>query len=254
MKRALDGISSVLFVLLAGSLLVLLWTGQRGGGTSAEPGPAGGSGRGAGRGPGPTGTLAAIPAAPVSVRGAAFKGSPEARAVMIVYSDFDCPYCGKFASEAFTELDRRFVATGQVRVAFRHFPLESIHPTAVRAGAAAECAGQQGKFWPMHDVLFQKPKPRDEATLQAHARSLGLDLAGFDRCVQGPAADKVRADATAAAALGITGTPTFFIGTPEPGDLVRVTQRLSGAQPVDAFVAVLEPLVQAALRARAPGQ
>lgn len=94
-----------------------------------------------------------VPSTPLSIQGAQLRGSKGARAVMIMYSDFQCPFCARFAKEVFPQIEQRYVATGSVALAFRHLPLP-IHPQALQAAAVAECAGRQGKFWEMHDRLF----------------------------------------------------------------------------------------------------
>jgi protein-disulfide isomerase len=114
---------------------------------------------------------------------------------------------------------------------FRNFPLFSIHPQAAKAGEAAECAGEQGAFWEMHDNLFEgqaqwSGNPQAESVFKGMAGDLGLDQAQFDTCLDdGKYADKVLADYQEGAALGITGTPAFRING----------AALSGAQPFSAF-------------------
>ena len=114
---------------------------------------------------------------------------------------------------------------------FRHFPLFSIHPQAAKAGEAAECAGEQGAFWDMHDALFDAQgdwsgNPDAEATFKGMAGDLGLDQAQFDACLdEGKYADKVIADYQEGTAQGVTGTPAFRING----------AAMSGAQPISAF-------------------
>lgn len=183
-----------------------------------------------------------LPTEPLSLDGAVLRGSTAARVALIEYSDFECPFCGKFARETLPTLEAKYVRTGQVLVAFRHYPL-TIHALAVKAAEAAECAGKQGKFWEMHDRLFEEPRRLDGTDLRQSAQTLGLDGRAFENCLSGEAGAKVRADMENAKALGITGTPTFFLGRVGPDGRIRVTQRLSGAQPTGIFEAALERLV-----------
>jgi protein-disulfide isomerase len=100
-----------------------------------------------------------LPTEPVSLDGAALKGSSSANIAIIEYSDFQCPYCAKFVRDTFPLLNRRYIETGKVLFAFRHLPLDNIHSLAHRAAENAECARQQGKFWEMHDAL-SRIRPR----------------------------------------------------------------------------------------------
>jgi len=122
------------------------------------------------------------------------------------------------------------------------FPLESIHKNAFKAAEATRCAQDQGKFWEMHDLLFadqQKITPED---LVAHAKALGMDEAGFKKCLdEGTYAAAIRKDMAEGQKAGVTGTPAFFLATPEGNDgKLKVVQRLSGAQAFSAFQAAID--------------
>ena len=174
------------------------------------------------------------PTEPVSLEGAAILGDRSARIVLIQYADFQCPYCARFARETLPALEAKYVCTGRLLVAFRHLPLPN-HPFALKAGQASECAGNQGKFWQMHDLLFKDPSQLDDASLRSHARTLRLDGNRFDDCLAGRMEEKVRTDALQARSLRVSSTPTFFIGALQADGRVKVVQRLSGAQPAAAF-------------------
>ena len=183
---------------------------------------------------GPAETKLTPPADPVALTGSAVRGSQNAKAVLIVYSDFQCPYCGRFARDVFPEIQRRYVDTGRVSIAFRHLPLP-IHPQAVRAAVTAECAGQQNRFWEMHDLLFAQ-KELNENTITALADSLDLDKKRFEECVaDASVTERVTNSVKAANAFGINGTPAFFVGTREDDGRVRVSRTLSGALPFIEF-------------------
>ena len=186
------------------------------------------------------------PDAPVSIEGAPRKGSDAATLVLIEYADFQCPYCGDFARRTLPELEKRYVATGKVQLVFRNLPLQEIHPQALMAAEAAECAEQQGKFWDVHDALFMDQR-LDEASLVAKARAANLDLARFSTCAQGPGAVKVRQDLAAARALGLAMTPTFLVGRRQADGLVKVERVISGARDAAAFAAVLDPMLTESL-------
>jgi protein-disulfide isomerase len=167
-------------------------------------------------------------------------GDPDAPVTVVEYGDFECPYCAAAAPVL-----RRLVAEsdGGVRLAFRHYPLPDVHPYALTAALAAEAAGEQSAFWPMHDLLFARQDRLTDADLRSYGAELGLD---GDRLVGAAAqrfGDKVEADFAGGVALGVPGTPTLFIdrvrfeGRPEIGALRRAVAR---SAPSDAD-AGLEP-------------
>jgi protein-disulfide isomerase len=122
---------------------------------------------------------------------------------VIVYGDYECPYCAA--------LDLR-LREAPLRVAFRHFPLSSAHPRALPAAYAAEAAARQGAFWPMHDALFGDQGRLEDPHLWARARALGLDLARFDADRRSEAvATAVREQFRAGVRAGVATTPTLFV-------------------------------------------
>ena len=159
-------------------------------------------------------------------------GNPDAAVTLLEYGDYECPYCGAAAPVL-----RRVVeeSDGQVRLIFRNFPLPSVHPFALTAALAAEAAGAQGAFWPMHELIFARQDRLDDAALRAYADELDLD----GSLVVGEAAqvfgDKVEADFAAGLEAGVGGTPTVFIdgrlwsGRVEEGALRRAIA--SGSDP-----------------------
>jgi len=190
----------------------------------------------------------ALPAEPLPLLKGAMVGDDSARAIVIVFSDFECRFCGRFAHDTLPAFISKFVQSREVRFIFRHFPLESIHRQARGAAEAAECARRQGRFWQMHDALFSVPMRLTPSDIQKHARTVGLDLVNFGRCTSGEAAATIQTDIEDATNLQVTGTPTFFFGIHEKGDLIRVVRRQSGAIPLSAF----EKLVADLLRQAAP--
>ena len=171
------------------------------------------------------------------------KGDPRAKVIVIEFADFQCPFCGKYARETLPELQRQYIDAGQVMYGYRHFPLVDIHPLARDAAKAALCAGNQQKFWPMHDRLLLDRHSLALADLMTDADHLGLDPARFDACLNAPTPilDEDIAEATQ---LGIVATPTFFVGTVEPDGKVRVTSKIHGARALPIFrSAVAEALL-----------
>jgi len=126
----------------------------------------------------------------------------------VEYGDFECPYCGQ-AEPVVRELLREY---GDVRYVWRHLPLRDVHPRAQLAAEAAEAAGLQGKFWEMHDVLFEHQDALGPRDLIGYARSLGLDVEKFTADLRShTGADRVESDVDSADLSGVSGTPTFFI-------------------------------------------
>ena len=164
---------------------------------------------------------------PVEVGTAPVRGNPKAPVTIIEFSDFQCPYCVR-ARPAVARV--REVYGDKVRFAFRHFPLE-FHAQAEKAGEAAACAGEQGKFWEMHDLLWTNTARLQVSDLKAHAVTLGLDAAAFSQCLDsGRYSHLVEGDLAAGQGYGVSGTPAFFVnGRP-----------LVGAQPFEAFAQVID--------------
>jgi protein-disulfide isomerase len=145
-------------------------------------------------------------------------GDTTARVWFIMISDFQCPYCKQFHDESFAALRNDYVATGKVRMAYINFPLP-IHQNAWPAAEAAMCAGAQGKFWPMHDVLFSAQEAWAEQHPAVHvidslATTIGVDTVALDRCVsQHVSKALIDADADRAERAGARSTPTVIIGS-----------------------------------------
>jgi protein-disulfide isomerase len=183
--------------------------------------------------------LAATPVAAQTTTaplGGRSKGSPKAPVTVYEMSDFQCPYCRKFALETFPSLERDYIDTGKVRWIFINFPLTSVHPHASAAAELALCAAKQRGFWRVHDLLFQHQDtwaPLKEAGpfFVTLADSAGLSKQTLLTCLQTPATlREVQADAEGAARSGAASTPTFYI----EGGL------LEGAQPLAVFRQVLD--------------
>lgn len=192
-------------------------------------------------------TATARAAAPtISIQGAPALGSATAKVVVVEFSDFQCPYCGKFARETFETIQERYIAPGTIRYAFRHFPLDEAHPKAFRAAEAAECANQQGKFWEMHARLFANQQSLDPPDLLTHASALGLDPVAFQKCLGGAAKGKVKRDFNDGLKAGVGGTPTFLIGTADKDGKVRVVKTLSGTQTTESFTAAIDEVLAGA--------
>ncbi len=165
----------------------------------------------------------------VSVDDDPARGPEDAAVTIIEFSDFQCPYCGRFFQQTLPQLMAQY--GDRVRFVYRDFPLDQIHPNARNAAIAAECADDQGKFWEYHDVLFSNQQALGVADLKRYAEQLGLDVAAFSQCLDSQKYnDEVNADLRDGLQAGVTGTPTFFING----------RRVVGAQPLQTFQTLID--------------
>ena len=156
------------------------------------------------------------------------RGPAGAPVTIVEFSDFQCPYCGR-ALPIIDEVLAKY--PGQVRLVYRHLPLESIHPRARAAAEASACAHDQDKFWPYHDKLFANRRALGDADLQRYAQDVGLDADRFEQCVaERKFQTQVDTDLAAARAIGVSSTPTFVVN----GVMV------AGAKPVEEFSKLID--------------
>jgi protein-disulfide isomerase len=196
--------------------------------------------------PPPTPILEAI-----SVGDNPFLGNKNARVVLLDFSDYQCPFCGRFVRETMPQLEQEYIKTGKVKYVFRDLPIESIHPFALKAAEAVRCAGEQNTYWEMHYRLYQNQNALDTGSMPAHVQALGMNLPAFTTCLNsGKYATGIRKDIADASAAGISGTPTFVVGlvnTRNPNDgNIKVLQQIIGAQPFEVFKSALEKALAAA--------
>ena len=157
-------------------------------------------------------------------------GDKNAKVTIIEFSDFECPFCGKFYDDAYKQINEQYIKTGKVKIVFRDFPL-SFHPNAHNAAEAAECADEQGKFLEMHDKIFENQKALTKDDLKKYAKDLGLDQSKFDSCLDtGKYKQEVDKDLEDGSKVGVSGTPSFFINGIS----------LTGAQPFEAFKEIID--------------
>ena len=147
----------------------------------------------------------------VDAQGQYYRGASNATVTIYEYSDYECPNC-KLAEPEIMSFLANYQDRG-VRVVFKNFPLESIHPDARGAAVAAVCAGRQGQFWEYHDLLFASQPALDDLSLMSYARRLNLDTVAFAACLKDPTAQAVvDADEAQGFGLGLQATPTFMAG------------------------------------------
>jgi protein-disulfide isomerase len=189
-------------------------------------------------------TQSAPTVATVRLAGNPMLGKPDAPLTLIEFSDYQCPFCRRYFQTTLPALKTEYIDTGKVRYVFRDFPLDRIHPQARKAAEAAHCAGDQGKYWEMHDLLFQDQQALDLDQLKKYARDLQLDPTAFDTCLeQGKYTAEVQQDYDEGVAAGVRGTPGFFLGKTGADDTIRGTL-ITGAQPLSVFRQAIEGLLR----------
>lgn len=168
-----------------------------------------------------------------------FLGDPNAPVTIVEFGDFQCPFCRRFHAQTLPLIIDEYVKTGKARFVYRDFPLSSIHEQAQKSAEAAECANEQGKFWPYHDLLFQRQEGLSISNYKLWAGELGLNQGQFNSCLDsGKYSAEVEKDAEDGRKAGVTGTPATFVN----GRLV------SGAVPFAQFKAVIEEELAKAAR------
>jgi len=139
-------------------------------------------------------------------------GEADAPVMVVEYSDLECPFCGSFHRLQFDGIKTDFIDTGKVRLVYRHFPLDSVHPNARGAAEASECAAQQDMFFEYIEAVFDDQSALSAADLRQVADDLGMDLDAYDTCVAAAATEiLVNEDVNSGTALGVASTPTFFV-------------------------------------------
>lgn len=216
-------------ILIAGALIagVVFYSNRNPGLGTANPGLGGGN-----------------PKAETSVDDDPFLGPKNAKVTIIEFSDFQCPFCRSFWRDTFNQIKEKYIDSGKsVKFVYRDFPLSSIHPMAQKYAEAAECAQDQGKFWEMHDKIFQEQDKLGQGTISAFtiadvkkwARELGLNGSEFNQCLDsGKYAEEVKKDFDDGVASGVNGTPTFFIN-----GKISV-----GAQPFETLKSIIDQELQ----------
>lgn len=169
----------------------------------------------------------------VSFEGAPMQGKADAPVTIVEFSDYECPFCSRFYTDVYSQIKKEYIDTGKVRLAFRDFPL-SFHPNAQKASEAARCVrdqkGDEGYF-KMHDLLFENQQTLSVENEKKWARTLGVNGATFDSCLDsGKHAKAVQDDLTYGQSIGISGTPTFYVNG----------QEVVGAQPYSVVKQLIE--------------
>ena len=183
--------------------------------------------------------VAPVPVAPAGAFRGYTLGSDSAPIHIVEYSDFECPFCASFATVQMPEVRAQLIATGKVQWRFRDFPL-GIHPFSVTAALAAQCGGEQGKFWDMHDQLFnnrqwaQRGGKDPTGQFREFAKTIGLDVDKYDACMDSHRyASRVEDSRQEAVTLGVDHTPSFYVEG----------RACTGRPTSDAFKALVDSLM-----------
>ena len=179
----------------------------------------------------------------VSIDDDPIRGNIDAPITIIEFSDFQCPFCARFHSQTLPMLLENYIDTGKVRLVYRDFPIQGIHPNALPAAMAAECSHEQGKYWEYHDKLFENQNQwngMDTTSLitvfNQYALAIDLDQEQFGNCItSGKYLDEIQHDLSDGRAYGVSGTPGFFIGNDNIGFM-----ELKGAQPFENFKKIID--------------
>ena len=190
------------------------------------------------------------PSAPVkiSIDDDPIIGNPDAPITIVEFSDFQCPFCARFNAQTLPSIMEEYIDQGKVKLVFRDFPIQSIHPNALPAAVAAECANEQDKFKEMHDVLFEKQNEwnkleTDDALslFNQYATDMQLNQNTFDTCLtSGKYIPEIRNDLDDGREYGVSGTPGFFVGNDKVGYV-----ELKGAQPFESFKKIIDAQLEA---------
>ncbi|HJV66711.1 MAG TPA: thioredoxin domain-containing protein [Geomonas sp.] len=163
-------------------------------------------------------------------------GNSNAPIVMLEYTDYQCPFCNRFFTGTFPELKKQYIDTGKMRFITRDFPLD-FHPYSMKAAEAAQCAGEQGKFWPMKDALMTNSAKLNAELISTLADGIGVDMGKFKGCMDSNKfIPVIKDEVEAARGINIGGTPSFVIGKVS-GDYLE-GYLVVGAQPFENFDAV----------------
>ncbi len=178
---------------------------------------------------------------------AAVQGKQDAPIVIIEYSDYQCPFCRKWFNDSKAQLDKEYIETGKVLFVYKDFPL-NFHPMAPVYSEAARCAGDQQKYWEMHDKIFTEQAKFGQGTIsnltkedvKKWGQDLGLNSSQFNTCLDtGKYTSAVQANFNEGSSIGVTGTPSFVIGKAD-----GTGQLIVGAQPYSVLKSAIDGLLK----------
>jgi protein-disulfide isomerase len=164
----------------------------------------------------------------VNVEGLPFQGKADATVTMLEFSDYQCPYCASFNRKVIPTLVKEYVDTGKLKYVIHEYPAEKIHPHATNASMAALCAGDQDKYWEMHNLMFENQGQLGIEYLKDYAETIGLDTASFNECLDSKKYLKQITDGIASSKkrFGVRVTPSLMLGLTDQDDPDKVNMSL----------------------------
>ena len=195
----------------------------------------------------------AAPAAPVfeerdlAIDSTSTRGSDSAPITLFEYSDYQCPFCSRHATQTMPELIKNYIDQGKLKFVMREFPIVSLHSRAPAAAEAALCARDQGKYWEMHDILFENRREMSDENLISYAQTIGLNTADFTTCLESDKHEaQIEKDLAEGQSMGVRGTPSFVLGftDEEDSNMVRVTRFVRGARSYDSFAKEIDEMLK----------
>ena len=170
----------------------------------------------------------------VSLKSGISFGSDSAKIAIVEFTDYECPFCARHSKSVFPQIKEKLIKTGKVKYVMYDFPL-GFHKKAKSASIAARCAGKQGKYWEMHDLIFNNQRKLNEQQYLISAKSLNLNQSSFKECLKDKSVSKtVESNITYGTKLGVLGTPRFYVGKIK-GDVITNIKVISGAQAYSSF-------------------
>ena len=185
----------------------------------------------------------------ISIGSSPYKGKVDATVTLVEFSDYQCPFCARNYRDVMPTLVKEYVDTGKLKFVMRENPIPALHRNAMNASLAALCAGDQGKYWEMHNLLFDNQRELGVDNLKAFAGTIGLDTATFNECLDSEKyKEQINADIQSGKKLGISGTPGFVLGLTDPDDPDKALMSvfIKGAQSLDNFKAAIDELLESA--------
>jgi protein-disulfide isomerase len=183
----------------------------------------------------------------ISIGDSPYKGKADATVTLVEFSDYQCPFCARNYREVMPTLEKEYIDTGKLKFVMRENPIPSLHRNANNASMAALCAGDQDKYWEMHNLLFDNQRELDVDNLKAFAGTIGLDTGVFNECLDSKKyEERLAADIASGAKLGVRGTPGFVLGLTDPKDPDKATMSvfIKGARPIGDFKREIDALLK----------
>jgi protein-disulfide isomerase len=165
------------------------------------------------------------------------KGNPNAPVTLIEFSDYQCPFCARHSKNTYPQIVKEYIDTGKVKLVFVDYPLD-FHNLAPKASEASHCAGDQGKYWEMHDILFENSKALQPENLPRYAEQAGVkDINSFNKCLEsGKYSEMSKSGSSLAAKAGVRGTPGFLLGYSTTNNKdIKIVKSIKGARPYESF-------------------